>query len=1044
MKNGKLAVLALLTAGLLAGITPAHALPSPAPGTPSAPAGSLPTDDSGLSLPGTAPSAPAVPAPAVPAPAAPTPAPAAPPTPAVLPTPSPKAPASTAPGSEPTAEASDAAEDDAAEDKDYDPVGAGFPVPGPNTPLVTEPDGTVRSAVETDITASDALPNPTPAAAQGVSSALAAPTRSGNVKVTLVIATLADNKGKVDVQAAKDSINASNSYWRTMSNNRLSFSIAETLTHTSKGNSNQDYAALMNTISRELGWTDGPYEALVVYVPAADLKSGGYGGILGGGWTSNGTGGRVLMPAPSSFSNNVVTHEFGHVLGLLHANSLTCSNGRSDVAMGVGGWSDGSCYSREYGDTTDLMGYAQYSLPTINSYFWDEGGFGRGNEIQDTGIPSNSKTYTLKPWAGSEANRALKFRDSSGETYYLELRLPVGYDAATATGGNRGVKITKADRANSWAVNSLSISPNTRGFAGYSNTNSAWQPGQTFTTYGGTRVTINSVGGSSASVTITGGAASQAIGPIDEAYRVNPKLGSATTAIITGLRDGGAYRNHQNGQILWAPGYGAKALTGGVRTIYNQFGAQNGVLGYPLSNELPGTKSGVYQNFEGGSIMWLAATGGHVSQTGPIRNAYAAQGYDQGSLGYPTTNQSAIPGGGIYQDYQGGSIMWHPSTGAYVSRNGEIRNAYARQGYQGGKLGYPTSNEYSAAGASIQDFQGGRLLWNPKTKAVYTLAGSIGYMYTSVGGATGSLGLPTSQEKALPTGSGSVQTFDKGSIYWTAATGARVLLNGPINDHFKANKSEKGTLGYPVSNEQSAGAGKFQDFQGGRLTWTKANGVRLLAGSINYRHGTAGGPGGYLGYPTANESKLSGGGALQTFDKGVIYWSPSTGARVIESGSIRNTHKSMGSEAGVLGYPTSEQYARGAGVIQDFQGGQIAWSPSTGTHVLRGSIGYVYSAVAGGPGGELGHPTSGEISIRNGGSYQAFQGGAIYWSPTSGAHVSKGAIRVAYAAQGWENGRLGYPTSEESARAGGSVVQQYQGGSITWAPGSGSRISYNK
>ena len=448
-----------------------------------------------------------------------------------------------------TAEAEETEEE---KEKGYEPVvGGGFPVPGPETPLVTDPDGTVRSAVETDISAMHDHGVESFSSASGGASMAGAAARSGTIQVTLVYATLTDNRNGVDQNAARNSITAANKYWRAMSNNRLGMEIVATKSINSTANSGQDYAAMMNTIRKDLRWYEDPNEALVVFVPAGDLRNGGYGGILGGGWTSGPTSGSVLMPAPSGFTNNVVSHELGHVLGLLHANSLKCNNGRADVGIsGNGAWTDGSCTSREYGDTSDLMGYAQYSLPVINSYFWESGSFGRGDEVRDVGTPGVSKTYTLRSWAGSAANRAVKFRDSSGETYYLELRTPVGYDGATAVGGNRGVKIVKADLANNWAVNSLVVAPNTRDFAGYTNANSTWQAGRTFTTHAGTQVRINSISGDSASVTITGGAPARAAAPIAAARAANPGLGAATSEVVGGIRDNGAYQNFANGAIL--------------------------------------------------------------------------------------------------------------------------------------------------------------------------------------------------------------------------------------------------------------------------------------------------------------------------------------------------------------------------------------------------------------------------------------------------------------------------------------------------------------
>ncbi len=77
----------------------------------------------------------------------------------------------------------------------------------------------------------------------------------------------------------------------------------------------------------------------------------------------------------------------------------------------------------------------------------------------------------------------------------------------------------------------------------------------------------------------------------------------------------------------------------------------------------------------------------------------------------------------------------------------------------------------------------------------------------------------------------------------------------------------------------------------------------------------------------------------------------------------------------------------------------------------------------------------------NGGVYQSYQGGAIIWSPASGAHYSVGAIRQAWAATGFETGRLGYPTSGEYL-SGAGVAQNYEGGRINWTASGGAVVTY--
>ncbi len=92
----------------------------------------------------------------------------------------------------------------------------------------------------------------------------------------------------------------------------------------------------------------------------------------------------------------------------------------------------------------------------------------------------------------------MKFTDPvSGEVYFLELRLPVSYDTAEAVNLNSGVKIVQQ-----LGAGSLILLPDSRPFAGYYNPRQTWQAGQTFTTHAGTRVRIDAITSTSASVTV--------------------------------------------------------------------------------------------------------------------------------------------------------------------------------------------------------------------------------------------------------------------------------------------------------------------------------------------------------------------------------------------------------------------------------------------------------------------------------------------------------------------------------------------------------------
>ncbi|MCD4851262.1 VCBS repeat-containing protein [Arthrobacter sp. AK01] len=377
------------------------------------------------------------------------------------------------------------------------------PLPGPDNPNVQFVEGTPHSEHTFETPPVDNAPKGQADVDSLLRDGALAAGPGGDIRVRLVTAKLADNTNPVSMAGAEQAVAATSSYWKAMTANKLSMSVASKVAgHQSKAKSTDSYSTIMSTITSELKWSASPYTALVIFVPTATLS----GNALGAGYSSGSYSGRVLMPQISNFSNNVMSHEFGHVIGLMHADALQCRSGASDIGVDSNGrFTDSSCYIREYGDTTDIMGAAQYASPVVSSTLWDFAGLGRGDEIRDVGVATGVKSYTLKPWGGTEAQRAIKFTDPiSREVYYLELRQPVGYDnylSASTQSGNKGVKIVQ--RGGATIASSLILMPSTVPFTEpYYAKNHAWQAGSTFTTYTGTKVTINSVTSTSATVTI--------------------------------------------------------------------------------------------------------------------------------------------------------------------------------------------------------------------------------------------------------------------------------------------------------------------------------------------------------------------------------------------------------------------------------------------------------------------------------------------------------------------------------------------------------------
>ena len=240
-----------------------------------------------------------------------------------------------------------------------------------------------------------------------------------------------------------------------------------------------------------------------------------------------------------------------------------------------------------------------------------------------------------------------------------------------------------------------------------------------------------------------------------------------------------------------------------------------------------------------------------------------------------------------------------------------------------GVIGSCVNNEYDVADGKgkAEDFRGGTALWSPKTGA-YPLFGAILAKYSGLGGASSWLGFPTTGETKTPDGVGRFVHFENGSIYWTPQTGAYAIPG----DMFKAwgeNGYETGDLKYPVAEANQVGKGYVQKFQGGFLTRNPDKSHNIVHGAIAEKYGELGTATSALGYPKSNEIAIRGG-FFQQFEKGNIYWSPETGAHVVLYGDIFEEWGKRGYEQGAMGWPTSDMREIPAGgLVIDFQHGTL-------------------------------------------------------------------------------------------------------------------------
>lgn len=486
-----------------------------------------------------------------------------------------------------------------------------------------------------------------------------------------------------------------------------------------------------------------------------------------------------------------------------------------------------------------------------------------------------------------------------------------------------------------------------------------------------------------------------AIERIQAAAAANPSIGGPLGQVACGLANGGCFRMFSNGAIVWSLATGAQlSPSGPIRDAWGAQGFENGILSYPTSSIICGlANGGCYQAYAGGEILSSSATGAQVSRAGEIRTAYRMAGAENGSLGYPTGPETCgLVDGGCYQMFQHGAIIWSSSTGARISPMGPIRSAWGENQFESGKLGYPTSN---------------------------VVCGLVK--------------------------SGCYQTFESGAILDSPMTGSQLSLYGPIRTAWGASGFESGPLGYPTAPQICSPTPDscYQTFQGGTVTWTTTFGSHYVTGGINSGWLASGGAGGPIGYPSGTPvCGMIDDGCYQAFQTGYVIWNRAVGGQMSINGPIRDAWQKTGYESGPLAYPSTSVVCGlvDGGCYQNYQGGAIIWSASTGAQPsFLGPIRTAWQQ-QGFETGPLKYPSSDKVcGLRNGGCYQDFQGGAIIWSPATGAQTSlTGPIRTAWQAKGFETGSLGYPTGAQSCNPSlTSCSQKYQGGQINWSTSQG-------
>jgi len=149
--------------------------------------------------------------------------------------------------------------------------------------------------------------------------------------------------------------------------------------------------------------------------------------------------------------------------------------------------------------------------------------------------------------------------------------------------------------------------------------------------------------------------------------------------------------------------------------------------------------------------------------------------------------------------------------------------------------------------------------------------------------------------------------------------------------------------------------------------------------------------------------------------------------------AINDRYAVFGGEGSLLGAPLGKAVDVPGGAAREFAGGAIYYSPDTGAHVMYGAILDRYTALGGPAASGLGFPRNDESDTGDGtgrfNDFSATEGASIYWTPQWGASVIKSRVLEAWRQSGGVTGPFGYPSADTS------IVDGVQTGKFTGPEG---------
>lgn len=229
------------------------------------------------------------------------------------------------------------------------------------------------------------------------------------------------------------------------------------------------------------------------------------------------------------------------------------------------------------------------------------------------------------------------------------------------------------------------------------------------------------------------------------------------------------------------------------------------------------------------------------------------------------------------QGYERGAILYHDGVGAAFEMHGPILDfyfSYARALPM--SLGHLVSDVRATIvpGGLKSQFNRGGIYWSAATGAI-PVAGQI-YLEYETAGETRTFGFPVQWGRDVQ--GGREQEFQRARLYAKTDAGKAFEVHGGILERFLATGGV-GRWGFPISDERAimkaeVEIGRRSDFEGCTFFWS-GRGAHEVRGDIRKKYAELGGPAGSMGFPTSDESDIPGVAAparYNTFEQGSILW----------------------------------------------------------------------------------------------------------------------------------------------------------------------------